>query len=43
MFVDDIKELRVLVIESMHSVLLGQVSLEDKFANEREFFSAEIS
>lgn len=27
----------------MHQVLVGQISLEAKFANEREFFSAEIT
>ena len=43
MFIDDIGELRQLIIKAMHQVLVGQVSLEAKFANEREFFSAEIS
>ena len=42
MFVEDIKELRDVVIKSMHQVLLGQITLENKFANEREFFSVEI-
>lgn len=43
MFVEDIKELRDVVIKSMHQVLVGQVILENKFANEREFFSVEIN
>lgn len=43
MFIDDIAELRQLIIKSMHQVLVGQISLEAKFANEREFFSAEIT
>ena len=42
MFVEDIKELRDVVIKSMHQVLVGQITLENKFANEREFFSVEI-
>jgi hypothetical protein len=42
MFVEDIKELRDVVIKSMHQVLAGQITLENKFANEREFFSVEI-
>lgn len=43
MFIDDIKDLRVLIVNSMHKVLIGQISLEDKFSHEREFFTAEIS
>lgn len=32
MFIDDIDQLRKLVIKQMHFVMAGQTSIEDKFA-----------
>lgn len=43
MFIDDIKQVRNLVITFLHDTLSGQLTAEKKFAKEREFFSAQVS
>ena len=39
MFVDDIKDIRKLLIRSLEETLNIQKNLENKFAKERDFFS----
>ena len=39
MFVDDIKDIRKLLIRSLEETLNIQTNLEKKFAKERDFFS----
>ena len=43
MFIDDIKELRKMLIQFLHDTLSGQLTAEKKFAKEREFFSEQVS
>ena len=43
MFIDDVKEIRNLVITFLHDTLSGQLTAEKKFAKEIEFFSEEVS
>lgn len=43
MFIDDVKEIRNLVITFLHDTLSGQLTAEKKFAKEREFFSEQVS
>ncbi len=43
MFIDDIKELRKMLISFLHDTLSGQLTAEKKFAKEREFFSEQVS
>ena len=43
MFIDDIKEIRNLVVTFLHDTLSGQLTAEKKFAKEREFFSEQVS
>ena len=39
MFIDDIKEIRKLLIKSLEETLAKQTRIENKFSNERDFFS----
>ena len=43
MFVDDLKDLRKMLISFLHDTLSGQLTAEKKFAKEREFFSEQVS
>lgn len=43
MFIDDIKDLRNMVISFLLDTLSGQLTAEKKFAKEREFFSQQVS
>ena len=43
MFVDDLKDIRNLVIQFLLDTLSGQLTAEKKFAKEREFFSEQVS
>lgn len=43
MFVDDLKDIRSLLITFLHDTLSGQLTAEKKFAKEREFFSEQVS
>lgn len=43
MFVDDIKDIRSMVTRFLHDTLSGQVTAEKKFAQERDFFSEQVS
>ena len=43
MFVDDIKDIRIMVTQFLHDTLSGLVVAEKKFAKERDFFSEKIS
>ena len=43
MFVDDLKDIRNLVITFLLETLSGQLVAEKKFAKEREFFSEQVS
>ena len=43
MFIDDIKDIRNMVIAFLHDALSGQLTAEKKFAKEREFFSEQVS
>ena len=42
MFVDDIADIRKMVIEFLHDTLSGLIVAEKKFAKERDFFSEKI-
>ena len=42
MFVDDIADIRKMVIEFLHDTLSGLIVAENKFAKERDFFSDKI-
>ena len=42
MFIDDIKEIRKLLIKSLEETLAIQSNLEKKFAKERDFFSEQL-
>ena len=43
MFIDDLKDIRNLVITFLLDTLSGQLTAEKKFAKEREFFSEQVS
>ena len=43
MFIDDLKDIRKLVITFLLDTLSGQLTAEKKFAKEREFFSEQVS
>ena len=43
MFIDDLKDIRNLVKQSMHEILAAQIAGEKKFAKERDFFSDQIN
>ena len=43
MFIDDLKDIRKLVITFLLDTLSGQLTAEKKFAKEREFFSEQLS
>ena len=43
MFIDDLKDIRNLVITFLLDTLSGQLTAEKKFAKEREFFSEQLS
>ena len=43
MFIDDLKDIRSLVMNFLHDTLSGQIIEEKKFAKEREFFSEKVS
>jgi len=43
MFIDDLKDIRALVMTFLHETLSGQLTAEKKFAKEREFFSEQVS
>ena len=43
MFIDDLKDIRNLVINFLLDTLSGQLTAEKKFAKEREFFSEQVS
>ena len=43
MFIDDLKDIRNLVISFLLDTLSGQLTAEKKFAKEREFFSEQVS
>ena len=43
MFIDDIKAIRNLVVTFLHDTLSGQLTAEQKFAKEREFFSQQVN
>ena len=43
MFIDDLKDIRNQVKQSMHEILTAQVVGEKKFAKERDFFKEQIN
>ena len=43
MFVDDIQDIRKMVIQFLHDTLSGLIHAEKKFAQERDFFSEKIT
>ena len=43
MFIDDLKDIRKLLISFLHETLSGQLTAEKKFAKEREFFSEQVA
>ena len=43
MFIDDLKDIRNLVMQFLHDTLSGQIVEEKKFAKEREFFSEKVA
>lgn len=43
MFIDDVREIRAVVIHFLHETLSGQITAEKKFAKEREFFSEQVT
>lgn len=43
MFIDDLKDIRSMLVSFLHDTLSGQLTAEKKFAKEREFFSEQVS
>lgn len=43
MLIDDIKNIRNMIIQFLNDTLSGQLTAEKKFAKEREFFSQQVS